>query len=225
MKKLLVVGVIVLFLGLAIAPSINANVFRENDNVIENLEQDGEKENYNCTIIAIAKPTYMRYPDDSFPLLTEIGDWILENMVQGFPPLILMAIVYLGFAIIYESFDMFVYPFTRWPVTLTFGERIDEPSQPLLNKETEYLSNAIFPWRPARGFVWTNGTNGVVTWAGMFWGDLGVLNTPGHTKNFIGVEGFEGFKFSRFRNAYDVYIGTAKHVKMTYEWPGWWPIV
>ena len=150
MKKLLAVGVIVLFLGLAIAPSINANVFRENDNVIENLEQDGGKENYNCTIIAFAKPTFMRYPDDSFPRLKEIGDWLLENMVQGFPPLILMAILYLGFAIIYESFDMFVYPFTRWPITLTFGTWIDEPSQPLLNKETEYLSNAIFSWRPAR---------------------------------------------------------------------------
>ena len=36
MKKLLVVGVIVLFLGLAIAPSINANVSKD-DELVENI--------------------------------------------------------------------------------------------------------------------------------------------------------------------------------------------
>ena len=219
-SKGLAVAVIILFLGLAISPSINAGIFNKAGRGISSGIQNSDEENYNCTVVVFAKQTFMRCPDEAYPIILKFGEWLVNHSEQDFPPLILVSILYLFFTKAYVFFGAFVNPFLRWPLTITFGMWIDRPSFPLPNKSGQFKSNMWSLKFPARGYVWTNGTNGIVEWKGFFWGDLGIIKT-GNTKDYIGIEGFKGFKFSRLRNAYDVYIGKADHVKMTYKWPGW----
>jgi hypothetical protein len=78
--------------------------------------------------------------------------------------------------------------------------------------------------RPSSGWIWTKGTNGVITWEGdTLWGNLSVdylyYNLGEYYFEdwyFKGVKGFTGIKIKSDQSRF---FGTAKHVKIVTEFP------
>jgi hypothetical protein len=90
--------------------------------------------------------------------------------------------------------------------------------------QSDYNDNE---YHPSVGWVWTNGSNGVVKWNGTLYGDLGSVKVweDGWLREtyyvYKGVIDFEGLWIdSRFYN-HEYFIGNAEHVKISYDAP--WP--
>jgi hypothetical protein len=77
---------------------------------------------------------------------------------------------------------------------------------------------------PSRGWVWTNGTNGVVEWEGEFYGNIDEHmvweDHVGDVKEYvyIGVNEFEGLWIDE-RGKHPWFLGNAEHVSITYDEP------
>jgi hypothetical protein len=76
------------------------------------------------------------------------------------------------------------------------------------------------------GWVWTNGTNGVVKWEGTLYGNISsriVWGGGGYTRLnvelYMGVKNFTGIFFDSPFNNHVYFVGDAEHVKITYEQP------
>jgi hypothetical protein len=78
-------------------------------------------------------------------------------------------------------------------------------------------------YSPAIGWVWTNGTNGIVKWNGSFYGkEVKDIYWDGNLREglcaFAGVSNFNGLWITgHVTPAY--FVGNAEHVKITYEPP------
>jgi hypothetical protein len=76
---------------------------------------------------------------------------------------------------------------------------------------------------PSEGWVWTDGTNGVVKWNGSFYGARGERQFYGPTYEslvwvFDGVTNFEGLWIDRWFVP-PCYLGNAEHVNLRYDKP------
>jgi len=80
-------------------------------------------------------------------------------------------------------------------------------------------------YSPAKGWVWTNGSNGIVKWNGSFYGKdvmdiIWYANLRWGICAFGGVSNFNGLWIGGLLTWKPVYfIGNAEHVKITYEPP------
>ena len=142
MKKLLVVGVIVLFLGLAIAPSINANVSNDKENK-RTQEVLNDMENYDCVIygklggFSCLIPRWVRYS----PVSENSYIAIATRTLYGDSP-IPRKFIKFGF----DSEFIFGYVY-----------KIDH-----------VLESDI----PASGTITTIGSEGALHWSGNFYGNI-----------------------------------------------------
>jgi hypothetical protein len=84
--------------------------------------------------------------------------------------------------------------------------------------------NGYGEWYPSKGWVHTDGTNGVIKWEGEFYGAKGAKPFRGFVYEYqewiyIGVENFEGLFIDRWFQKPPCYLGNSEHVRLTYNQP------
>jgi hypothetical protein len=94
-------------------------------------------------------------------------------------------------------------------VRVGFGDFISDPYEP--------------SWRPASGWVWTSGDNGVVEWEGSFYGQLGWCGIFPYIHLFTGATNFSGIRIRVLHPLLgypSYYFGIVKHICLG---PSWFP--
>jgi hypothetical protein len=132
---------------------------------------------------------------------------------------------------------MFDLPYPFWNFILEFIRNLwpiwTEFNYHFLSGKIGYISFGMYDcddvdelWRPSKGWVNTNGTNGVINWEGEFRGNLKsrtVCVYPAFEIEIIvymGVVNFEGI-FTDKRGEPPCFIGNAEHVCLSYNQPPW----
>jgi hypothetical protein len=275
MKKLLVVGIIILFISVSIAPSINANdsIIPVKSKLVDTsirIYRDRGITPFTLRLTERESKEVDRIFDnlkvglDSAETGEEI-DEIFDNAVESlyklgmFPRMTIKEAKQLvngrrvknpvgNLGTADENFDCRVIGWT----TETFMFKLDKP---FWDKLLEWCRNFLhfYGWKeynyryyngkigsisiswhvqsilydyvyyPSKGWVWTNGSNGVVKWNGTLYGDFGSVNVwedNWYTYYvYKGVNDFEGLWIdSRFYN-HVYFIGNAEHVKIRYDAP------
>ena len=168
--------------------------------------------NSNCLIIGLANMTYFR----PFPTILDIpliSHLAFDNSSPWYFNL-------LAFPYAFRTLQ----PFKFGPYAF-IGGRL---------KETMNGSVTLDDIRPTVGWVWTFGANGSQKWKGSFFGNLSVRYQNGSFKwttyewwdpigirGFVGINFFDLISFSGGNHFPSIYIGFARKVGMTYEYP--WP--
>jgi hypothetical protein len=184
-------------------------------NNINNPTPNSVLENNNCLVAAHITHTEPVYPnglpllfiwDSLYPYMLKM----LENFdnysqqLQNFIKLLGAIYVYSAFS--WMTFILF-FPFALSKIDIGFGVYI------------YYNDGYIFfvKWIPSKGWIWTQGTNGVAYYQGEMFGNIDTVNGI-YGDVYIGVEDFLGLRIWRlrfFRRAF--YIGYASHVNMRAE--------
>jgi len=108
-----------------------------------------------------------------------------------------------------ENFDCIVIGRTR---RTTFSDNLEDVA---FGWYDNWLESGDTTYSPASGQLITYGTNGYIRWHGFFYGQLYKASAwgPLYIRYFhVGLEGFYGFKWSRF--LITIMIGTATHVAL-----------
>ena len=263
-KKGLVIGIIVLFIAIAVAPCINANVSKasvENKLVKLSIEL--------CGIGGSQEKIVQLTKKDTIELETIFDDMkiklnnvntnqetieIFNEVVESLNKLGLLPkeisvkeaqllisnqnSMYNNINRENENFDCFIVGKTSWTTFIKPGWGIPLSNLlPILFNGSIAFGEECWDWnggsgdyyrKPASGWVWTNGSNGEITWNGdSLWGNLG---THYYTTNFgeiwyeylfyKGVTGFTGIRIKRRLAGHIYYFGIASHVAIVTEFPG-----
>lgn len=174
-----------------------------------------DKENFNCQIVG--KTDGQRYFDNQTPLRKKLWEMILSfiDRVENLGLLIiLVSLIYarVGTLIIRSIFFCLIRD-----AKLSFGY-YDSYFNPETWEEWE-------KYVPGSGWVWTNGSNGIVTWDGNLWGLISKywvnIFLYEDICYFIGAEDFTGIRIISLSDGMDYFFGSASHVKLGPNRPPW----
>ena len=274
MKKSLVIGMVVLFIGVAFTPSIYANVSKtsvDNESVditieicgicskqeyiIQLSEQDAIKLDVLFNDIELkldnvnTKQETVEIFNDVVLSLNEIGLLPSDMSIKEVQQLVTKVNheiiplnkindkIQLGIND-NENFDCFILGKTSWTTFIKPGWDIFFSNLlPLLilSNGSIAFGEECWDWNggsgdyhkePASGWVWTKGSNGVITWKGdSLWGNLGsrfyAYSFGGIRYEYLfyqGATGFKGIRILGFQG--DRFFGSASHVSIVTEFPG-----
>jgi hypothetical protein len=196
MKKLLTVGVIVLFLGLVIAPSINANVSKDKETK-RTQEVSNDMENKQCIVFGRVRGFSCLIPLRvlSFRSYDEIASYIYRNYF--FSPI--KRIIKIG-----------------WGSNFIFGGTMYIYYDPWYNEPVEGNIYTI----GSEGFLtWYGKFYGNIRFYKHFstWNPAGLDPVPKDYYFFNGITGFRGIRIFLFGTCY--FFGYAREVKLSYSIP------
>ena len=274
MKKLLVVGIIILFIAVSFAPSINANISRlplknkfvetsvrihrargitpytlkltekesdEVDKIFDNLKVSLDSAEAGEEIDAIYDDAVESlYELGLFPRMTlKEAKQLVKGKSKSQSGNIGTAEENYGCSIAGQTTYTYSFGLTnslnvdRWFLNFILGflrlYSIADNYRHYLGKMNsicfgEFWSGYPY-WYPSKGWVHTNGTNGVVKWEGEFYGGakgaewLGGFVYEYQVWTYIGVKKFEGLFIDRWLQQPPCYLGNAVQVKIRYDQP------
>jgi hypothetical protein len=261
MKKVLVVGIIILFIGLAVIPSINANdsiipvksklvdtsikIYRDRGITPFTLKLTEKQSDEISRIFdnlkvsldsAVTGEEIDEIYDDAVESLYELG--LFPRMTLKEAKQLITSEENFNCRIAGETTRTFI-----WDLGISFWNKIlelfrwqtlgwREYNFPYYKGEIGFISFGEYhiddygwdKYYPCKGWVWTNGTNGVIKWSGNFRGGLGYREVyyDGHFGTGVdvykGVKNFKGIFVDKWGEP-PCYLGNAEHVKIIYDAP------
>jgi hypothetical protein len=200
LNKGLTVAVILLFIGLAFAPGITGDIEKTSDDRDTlGMLSENTKENFNCMIFGIVTNTRMQ--SDDKPIMKLVN--FLNNLDNfKFPLLSILGGILSRRLLVKGDYA----PFSR-DATIAFSYKISVWDDYHNIEETYYYS---------KGWLWTNGDNGIVEWNWEFMGGYEGYSTltSAHSggQYYVGAKGFTGIWFPTPIGRF--FYGTASHVKV-----------
>jgi hypothetical protein len=203
--KFLSVGIILCVLYISVSPVIAENSLYS-PNAYQN-DMDAGKENFNC--IVIAKTTNVRILDEKTILGNIINrDLVLVQWCKTYLPLfhrfVLQPILFMTILPIYVAYVFAPQLFdSRTHGNLVFGN-------------TLHCHEHNDVHTPSTGWVWTKGSEGVVTWEGSVYGYVETLYgewSVYYWDYYVGASDFKGLKVRVNSNTYFI-VGLASHVAL-----------
>ncbi len=140
-----------------------------------------------------------------YSIIASFYQWIDDNFYLILPSI--TKLILLPFALIMELMDFASFLFSNFIRPLSIGNIICFGA---------YLQSGYGGtiWEPSRGWVYTNGVDGVKKWDGALWGNLPM--EPYFIKLYLwdtypGISGFTGIKIGNF------FMGYAQRVEIVYD--------